>query len=166
MTTLFAPDVLLRLPLYSALGLVAEVLFTGVVDLINPGFLQSWNAKELVPRVPDRRDPRAVGYTFLWMVPLYALLVFVEPLARGLADWPLWARGFVYLPLFWIGEYLSGALIKKLVGRCPWDYSYSRWSVHGFIRWDYAPIWYAFTLLVEVFSRHAIALTPALKALS
>jgi hypothetical protein len=166
METLFAPDPWVRLPLYSALGLLTEVLFTGITDLIYPNFLQSWNVKNLDGHKPNsvRRDPRAVGYTFLWMVPIYATLIVIEPLSQWLQDVPMLARGLIYLALFWIGEYFSGALIKKISGYNPWDYSYSRFSVHGHIRWDFGPLWYGFTLMLEYFSHKFIALTPAVKA--
>ncbi|MDO8518542.1 MAG: hypothetical protein Q7T11_00065 [Deltaproteobacteria bacterium] len=158
---------LYRIPLYMSLGLVTEVLFTGFVDLAAPRFLESWRVKNPDPRnraAPSRSDPRAVGYTFLWMIPCYALLVFLEPLTAWLSAWPLWLRGFVYLPLFWMGEYTTGFLIKKISGYCPWDYSYSKYSLHGYIRWDFGPLWYAFTLIVDIFSRKFILLTPAIKA--
>lgn len=165
MDNLFAPDPLVRIPLYVMLGLMTEVLFTGIADLINPMFLQSWNTKTLDKTRPavTRRDPRAMGYTFLWMIPLYAALIVIEPLSQWLAPLPIWVRGVVYLAVFWTGEYIGGALIKAVSGYDPWDYSYSRYSVHGHIRWDFAPVWYSFTLLVEMLSRKFIALTPALK---
>ncbi len=161
---------LIRLPLYIALGITTEVLFTGIMDLVAPRFLQSWNAKNLdrnasdpIP-IPIRRDPRAMGYTFLWMIPLYATLIVIEPLSRWLAGYPFWIRGLVYLSLFWIGEFASGAFIKKITGYDPWDYSYSRFSFRGHIRWDFAPFWFSFALFVEWISHKFILITPALKS--
>ncbi|MDO8493848.1 MAG: hypothetical protein Q7S68_00730, partial [Deltaproteobacteria bacterium] len=128
MEGLFYPDPLVRLPFYICAGLLAEVLFTGIADLIAPQFLHSWKAKNIdYTSTSGRRDPRAMGYTFLWMIPIYGLLIFIEPTSILLADWPLWLRGFVYLGGFWIAEYVTGFLIKNLTGYCPWDYSYSKW---------------------------------------
>lgn len=166
MSDLFYPDPLIRLPLYVALGLVTEALFTGTMDLVAPLFLQSWNAKNGDGHKPQvvRRDRKAMGYTFLWMIPIYAALIVLEPLSRWLQATPFWARGFVYLVMLWVAEYASGALIKKISGTIPWDYSYSRFSVHGYIRWDFAPFWYGFTLMAEYMSRKFVLLTPAIKA--
>lgn len=166
MQELFYPDPLVRLPFYAALGLMTEVLFTGTFDLLSPLYLQSWNAKNPDGHRPAlvRRDPKAMGYTFLWMIPLYMLLITMEPLSRWLHPYPFWARGLIYLTLFWVGEYASGAFIKKISGYVPWDYSYSRFSVHGYIRWDFAPFWFAFTLIVEYFIPKFVFLTPAIRA--
>lgn len=166
MENLFAPDPWIRLPLYVVLGIVTEVIFTGVWDLINPNYLHSWIHKNLDGHKPNpvRRDPRAMGYTFLWMIPIYMLLLGFEPISAALADlaWPL--RGIIYLAIFYLGEYSTGALIKKITGYNPWDYSYSRYSLHGHIRWDFAPYWFGFCLFVEYLSQKFILLTPAIKA--
>lgn len=168
MEGLFYPDPLIRLPFYIAFGLLSEVLFTGIVDLIAPRFLSSWKAKVGLDYQPPatERDQRAMGYTFLWMIPIYALLIFIEPASRLFIqwEWPLWCRGFVYLLAFWVAEYATGWGIKKLTGRCPWDYTYSRFSLYGYIRLDFAPIWYLFALLLDGWFKPAlILLTPCLK---
>ncbi len=168
MKSLFYPLVEIRLILYAILGLVSEVLFTAIMDLIAPKFLQSWHAKSLVQSEGSQeneiaRDSKAMGYTFLWMIPIYMLLVFIEPVSQLLLTWPWFLRGLVYLIFFWIAEYITGALIKKITGYCPWDYSYSRFSVHGYIRWDYAPVWFSFSLFVEWISAKFILLAPAIK---
>ena len=46
-------------------------------------------------------------------------------------------------------EYAAGWALKRVTGRCPWDYSYARSSVHGYIRLDYAPVWFAFGMMLE-----------------
>ena len=164
MQNIFPQDPLIRLPFYVALGLVSEVLFTGTIDLILPQFLKSWNAKGTPSAlIPIGRDPRLMGYSFLWMIPIYAGLILIEPIFYWIHLWPLFVRGLFYLVLFWIGEYASGFVIKKITGQCPWDYSYSRFSFHGYIRWDFAPIWFTFALIVEKFSQKMILLTPSLK---
>lgn len=166
MENLFYPDPLIRIPLYICLGLVTEVLFTGIMDLISPNFLQSWRLKNAPPPKNVQADRRAMGYTFLWMIPLYGLLVGIEPMQRAMSSVPLMVRGLVYLATFWIGEYITGALLKRLIGFCPWDYSNSRYSVHGYIRWDFGPFWYVFTLFLDRFSLKLVELTPAIKAVS
>lgn len=165
MEALFLPDVWVRIPLYAAIGLLTEILFTGIVDLISPNFLQSWHVMGFTqPPSPFTRNKRAVGYTFLWMIPCYAMIVVIEPLSTALHAWPLWLRGFIYLPLMWLGEFGTGWIIRSISGLCPWNYSYTRFSVKGLIRWDFAPIWYFFTIFVDAqVVPRLIALTPAIR---
>lgn len=158
---LFQSGILYRLPLYILYGLTAEFLFTALADLINPSFLKSWNVFSKPPT--KQYDPKAIGYSFLWMLPIYALLVFIEPASVLMKNFPWAVRGILYVLALWLIEYASGWLIKKISGKCPWDYSASRWNLGGFIRLDFFPIWFVFMLTAEWLSRKFILLTPALK---
>ena len=48
-------------------------------------------------------------------------------------------------------EYASGRLLRRLVGRVPWDYGDARFGVDGLVRLDYVPLWAAFGLGLERF---------------
>ncbi len=166
-----------RIPLYIIYGLVSELLFTAIADLINPNFLKSWNVFDPSPLPlplkgggikgggdPGRmRNPKAIGYSFLWMLPIYALLALIEPAHELMKNFPIFIRGFIYVLALWSVEYISGALIKKISGRCPWDYSASRWNLSGFIRLDFLPVWFVFVLTAEWLSGKFILLTPAIQ---
>lgn len=163
-------DPWIRIPLYAVFGCVSEVLFTGSMDLISPRFMSSWNTRTTAAATAQRpewyapgRDGRAVGYTFLWMFPIYALLIFLEPISLAMQDWIWPLRGLVYMFLIWGVEFITGFLIEKIVGRCPWDYSYSRFSFKGYIRWDFAPVWFVFGFLFEWIYPHFLWLTPLLR---
>lgn len=158
-------SILVRLPFYIAFGLVCEILFTGIIDLLYPSFLQSWKhkVKGNLSGLSTTRDARAMGYTFLWMIPIYAGFVLMEPFFQLLSSHHFLIRGFVYLILIWTGEFISGFIIKKITGFIPWDYSYSRFSFYGYIRWDFAAIWFIFSLILEKFSQKLILLTPYLR---
>ncbi len=168
---MFEPDIFYRLPLYVIFGIVSEFFFTAIADLINPQFVKSWNvfADKPSKSPPDwrvsGRDPRGVGYSFLWMIPIYMLLAFLEPLAPLLASWPMWVRGIIYVLMLWVVEYTAGALIKKISGRDPWDYSMSRFQFHGHVRFDFFPLWFCFMLIAEWMSQKFIELTPAVKTI-
>ncbi|MBL7686057.1 MAG: hypothetical protein JNK65_08510 [Deltaproteobacteria bacterium] len=171
MESFFASDPWVRLPLYAIVGIVAEILFTALQDLIDPRFLKSWNVhgRNILQERPDwrwqGRDPRATGYTFLWMIPIYMAMVFLEPIHHAIAHWPWPLRGLLYVLLVWIAEYVTGAIIRLVTGKCPWDYSYSKYSLHGLIRWDFAHVWFIFGFIFEYLHPRLVALTPHIRAI-
>lgn len=122
---------LTRFLIYGALGWVVEIVWTGLGSLL-------------------RRDPRLVATTYLWMFPIYGggALLF-ERLYPVIADQPWPLRGLVWTAAIFALEYVSGWLIRRAVGRSPWDYSGARLSVDGLIRLDYAPAWFLLGLIFE-----------------
>jgi uncharacterized membrane protein len=84
------------------------------------------------------------------MFPVYGLAAFLfEPLHDALRSlvWPI--RGLLYVVGFYAVEFTTGWLLKLITGKCPWDYSSSKYHFHGFIRWDYAPLWIFFCFMLE-----------------
>jgi hypothetical protein len=125
---------LVRDLLLVCVGLSLEVVYTALCEHGSAG---NW---------------RLQGYTYLWMIPIYAT---VYPALRLLSPYTSshhWlARGAFYVALIWAVEYASGWLLRKLTGECPWERNYypSRWHVHGLIRLDMAPAWLGASLLYE-----------------
>lgn len=162
-------DFYIRMIIYGCLAYVGETFFTGIMDLIAPKFLCSWNVHgnqkptQEVPQWRDLLDKRLVGYSFLWMAPVYALLVFIEPLTYYLQDLHLITRGCIYAIIIMIVEYLFGALLKAFTGKCPWDYSYHPLSIRGYTRWDFFFVWFIASLGVEAIVPKFIWLTPYIK---
>jgi hypothetical protein len=119
-------------------GLSLEVVFTALCDL------------------PEAKNWRLMGYTYIWMIPIYAILypafLFLYPRLSG---WPFLARGLLYVAGIFLVEYVSGWLIRKISGKCPWEDGYyqARWGVHGLIRLDFAPAWLGASLLFETVFR-------------
>ena len=136
-----------RFLVYGLLGWALEIVWTGL-----GGFL-------------THRDWGLQSRTYLWMFPIYGSAAFLlEPVhnaARGLA-WPL--RGALWVLLIFAIEYATGYALRRLTGRCPWDYSAARWSVHGLIRLDYAPAWFVAGFLFEAAHDRLVWLTPWLQA--
>jgi len=84
------------------------------------------------------------------MFPIYGLAVFLELVYKRIRCSPLIIRGIIWAGIIFFIEYLSGWILKITIGICPWDYSlYSRYTLDGFIRLDYFPIWFATGLLFE-----------------
>jgi uncharacterized membrane protein len=92
------------------------------------------------------------GHTYLWMFPLYgSLSILFVPVHAAVAVWPWWMRGIVYATGLMLAEYGSGWLLRRITGRCPWDYTgRCRHHLHGLVRLDYAPAWFAAGLGLEL----------------
>ncbi len=111
---------------FACVGVALEVAFTAVVDFTRT------------------KDWRLRGQSYLWMFPIYALVpVFLSRLHPLVGGSALPVRLLVYTALVYAVEYLSGWLLRRLTGACPWEKGYlgRRWAVHGLIRLDYAPAW-------------------------
>lgn len=125
-------DLAIRFLIYGALGWCLEVVFTGVCAII-------WE-----------RDRAATGKTYLWMHPIYGLTALLLEFVHGALAAQSWLlRGLVYVLIIYAAEYSSGWLLKRLLGRCPWDYSGKGLNLSGLIRLDYAPAWFVAGLLFE-----------------
>ncbi len=136
----------LRFILYGLGGWCGEIIWTATRDRVR-GRVHDWKLK---------------GTTYVWMFPIYGLIVFLyEPVHDAIRSWPWLARGLLYVLGFFAIEYFAGWLLKRLTGSCPWDYSaWSKWSVHGYIRLDYAPIWFLVGLGLEPIHDFLARLTP------
>jgi uncharacterized membrane protein len=113
---------------YGLIGWCIECLFTSVVDLAT-----------------GAGDLRLMGYSYLWMHPIWGMgLLLGERLVAGMHRVGLSraTRALVGMALCFAVEYVTGAALVALIGRCPWDYSASPWNVSGLIRLDYAPFWW------------------------
>lgn len=115
---------------YGLLGLCMEVCWTGLGALF-------------------KGDMKLSAFTYIWMLPIYGLAVFLEEIHEKIRSKPVVLRGGVYALLIFLVEYSSGMLLRNLIGVCPWDYSLSRFSVDGVIRLDYFPVWFCVGLIFE-----------------
>lgn len=95
---------------------------------------------------------RRIGYSYLWMFPVYALiepaLSALRPLVGAWA-WP--ARAALYAAAIMVVELIVGLALQKSLGEAPWEPNYrkSRWHVLGVVRLDYFPAWAGAAMLFE-----------------
>ncbi|RME56277.1 MAG: hypothetical protein D6795_01775 [Deltaproteobacteria bacterium] len=123
-----------RFIVYGLLGWCIEIVFTALGDRVT-GKVQ---------------DLRLEGHTYLWMFPIYGGGGICLEGMRGMMGEILWPfRGLLYTAAIFAVEYATGWLLRRLIGRCPWDYGGVRWNVHGLIRIDYAPFWFLAGLAFE-----------------
>lgn len=139
----------IRFLIYGALGWIVEIVWTGLGSVL-------------------RGDPRLMAQTYLWMFPIYGGGALVlERLLPLLADKHWLARGAAGVGVIFFVEYVTGLSLRALVGRSPWDYSGTPFSVNGLIRLDYAPAWFVLSLMFErvqpVISRVAATVTTMIK---
>lgn len=133
---------LTRFFIYGALGWVVEIVWTGLGSIL-------------------RRDPKLRATTYLWMFPIYGgAAILFERVFIFIAPQPWILRGLVWVAAIFAVEYVTGFLIKQWVGESPWDYSGTRFSVHGLIRLDYAPAWFVLGLLFERMHQVLIGIVP------
>lgn len=139
---------LFRFVVYGVLGWCVEIVFTALTRL----------------REPERRW-KLEGTTYLWMFPIYGLIApLYEPIHDLLRPHPLALRAAVYGIGFLAVEYLAGWILDRTTGRCPWDYSArARWQLHGYIRFDYAPLWMFLGLALEPMHDALVRLTPMIR---
>jgi hypothetical protein len=131
--------------LYGAIGLLIEVIFTGL-----------WSVAS--------RNWKASGHTYLWMWPVYGLTALVLEAVSEALPWPFYLKALVYLPVIYGAEALSGATIKLVTtqlqrwlgghggGVILWDYGSSRWTPFGLINFKYAPAWFFVGLVFDPIS--------------
>jgi uncharacterized membrane protein len=97
-----------------------------------------------------KKDKKLTSNTSIWMFPIYATAIIIEPLSRNLNKKGRNSlyRGFTYAMLIFATEYLTGTALKKR-GCCPWDYSHAKSNINGVIRLDYFPAWFTAGLVYE-----------------
>jgi uncharacterized membrane protein len=120
-----------RFLIYGLLGWILEIIWTGLGSAF-------------------QGDVRLVSVTYLWMFPIYGMAVFMEPIHERIRPWPWFFRGTIWVMVIWFIEFTAGGLIRLVAGASPWDYAGSTpWHIHGLIRLDMAPVWFAGGLLFE-----------------
>lgn len=114
------------------IGVVIEVGFTAISKFIR------------------KKDVKMKGKTYLWMIPIYFIGgVCLNRLTEYSENHSMVVRMNIY-GLANIGiEYLSGLVLHKIIGICPWHYR-SKYSIHGYVRLDYYPFWVLLGLLFEI----------------
>jgi len=112
-----------RFLIYGLTGWTMEIAFTGMGSFL-------------------RHDPRLMGWTYLWMFPIYGMAVFAEPIHEMMRRVPWWIRGIAWAGMILMAEYFSGTAIRLLTGVCPWDYGNKPLAMDGVMRLDYGVFWF------------------------
>ncbi|MBZ5562942.1 MAG: putative ABC transporter permease [Acidobacteriia bacterium] len=134
-----------------------------IYGLLGWCFEVAWSAITEKPR-RKQRDWRLVGHTYLWMFPIYGLLAPLGEPVHNFLRVHFWVwRGLAYLLGIWVIEFVTGWILRKLTGKCPWDYSNFPGNVRGLITFEYAPAWFVFGLAFERIHDFLVRIAPALQ---
>lgn len=118
-----------RFVIYGFVGLVAETLFTGLGSLI-------------------KGDLTMGARTYIWMFPIYGLMILLEPVHDRIRNLPVVFRGGAYTIIIFAIEYTTGRILRELIGRCPWNYT-GPYSIDGLITLTFIPVWFVGGLIFE-----------------
>jgi uncharacterized membrane protein len=122
--------------IFAFFGVGIEIIFTALKGLFNrtQNKEQKWGL---------------VGFSSIWMFPIYGSIAFLfPPVYQLIFAWNIVFRMLIYAIAIFSVEFLSGFVLEKVLGRCPWQYE-SKLSLGGYIRLDYLPYWMAFGLITE-----------------
>ncbi|MFT5859110.1 MAG: hypothetical protein ACI865_001207 [Flavobacteriaceae bacterium] len=124
---------------FASFGMLTEVLFRSGKDV----FLSLIKREKINWSLPTT--------IYAWMIPIYgSAFILFRIFYEAAANLGRPIQILIVTVSIFIIEYLSGFLLKKLTGKCPWEYSKGM-HIHGFIRLDYAPFWMLFSYLLIVF---------------
>ena len=116
---------------YGSLGLLMEILWTGLGSMITGNFALT-------------------GHTYIWMFFIYGLGVLFEPVHDSIRNHSIFIRGFIWVFLIFVIELSTGFILRSIIGYCPWDYrGATNLTIGGYIRFDYAPAWFIVGLIFE-----------------
>lgn len=114
-----------------------------------------------------RRMPRKYleGFVSLYMVPMhgFGLLFLFEPASAAISDWFIGARFALYAVGITCMEILWGWILMRVRGFYPWDYyadSKYKMLEGGYSLWTLIPQWGIAGLILEVYCRLLVDLSP------
>lgn len=119
------------------IGITVEIFFTAIYDTLSQ----------------SSSDLSLKGYSYIWMFPIYGLTALTfSPLIKMMSGFKWWGRGLLFGLGILIFEYMAGATLRYITGRCPWEYQEGP-HIHGLIRLDYYPFWVMFAIGTEIVIR-------------
>lgn len=129
---------IVRVWIYAIHGISYEMMFTAMFNFANT------------------KDSKLMGESSVWSLWVYGVgglvceLLLIRNANFTKLHWVLRALSYVVFTYLW--EYSHG-FVLRLFGACPWDYEMRRWNLHGLITLEYAPAWFAVSLVHERVSK-------------
>ena len=120
---------------YGCIGLLIEVFFTGVYSVAIG-------------------NKKATCQTYLYTLPIYAITAFALEGVSEAVPWPFYVKAFLYVPIIYGAEALSGFCLKRIIGVIPWDYGRSKFTPFGLINLKYIGYWLALAMVFDPLSQY------------
>ena len=117
-----------RFFIYGFIGCSMEVFWTGIASLF-------------------RGDTALMAHSSIWMIMIYGMAIFLEPIQGMLKNTNWFIRGIVYMLLIFLAEYVTGYILD-IFGIRVWHYTDSM-NLHGYITLTFAPLWFVAGLFFE-----------------
>lgn len=122
---------------FGCVGITAEIFFTASSDVA----ASIMNHQAI--------NWRLMGFSYIWMFPIYGLVAFLAPLLLKFIDkYPLLLRLFIMALIIFTVEFITGFILDKVTGRCPWEYQHG-YHIMGYIQLEYLPAWMGFAFMIE-----------------
>lgn len=118
-----------RFFIYGLIGIWLEIFWTGLDSFLQHNYTLK-------------------ATTYIWMIFIYGLGVFLEPIQDIIKNLNIFIRGSIYMILIYLGEYITGNILKLLLGVCPWNYT-DVYSINGIITLSFVPLWFIVGILFE-----------------
>jgi len=130
------PKIILLSLIFACIGITTEVIFTSLSKFV----------KSLLINSPINWS--LAGKTYAWMFFLYAMIPILFKIFNSYVEkYSIITKAVITVFIIYIIEFLSGAFLQLIIGKCPWKYTEGI-HVFGFIRLDYFPFWFIFALLI------------------
>jgi uncharacterized membrane protein len=93
------------------------------------------------------------------MLPVYAVVPYIYIFVQSTFPDIGWlVKSLVYMLAFYLLELIVGLLIKAIVGVSPWNYKNYRFHFKEVICLDYAPVWFIYGIVGEMYYDFLIAI--------
>lgn len=131
-----------ELGLFTVLSFTIETLFTAIADPIR-GYCRG-----------EKIDLRFKGHTHLWGIFVYGIsaatsFLFVDRVVPEFYALHWAIRGTVYMIGIYAWEYFWGAVLERILGFCPWQYTKSRHAIWRYLNPRFFGFWFGFGFVLE-----------------
>lgn len=92
-------------------------------------------------------DPALMAHSSIWMIMIYGMAIFLEPIQSMLKNKNWFVRGIVYMLGIFLAEYITGYILD-IFGIQVWHYT-DTLNLHGYITLSFAPLWFVAGLFFE-----------------
>lgn len=121
-------NIMKRYFIYGFIGCSMEVFWTGISSLF-------------------KGDTALMAHSSIWMITIYGLAIFLEPIQNLLRDKSWFLRGIIYMIGIFFAEYITGYILD-IFNIQVWHYT-DKLNINGYVTLSFAPLWFMAGLFFE-----------------